>query len=242
MAKRSSVWNLKMLEVRRDILESFGLERRELRAMFYEDVMEQAFEVGRQAVVVNDPIAELAFKLDRFAENFDPYEYMDQVDDVQAHIQEIKADLAAGNTAPYREFLNTYTDENGNKRQKWETFETNSSMLIVSSLIAGGLFWVLLLRSGTLKKAAIKIFTRTITANIMATIFQIRRERRFLIASCSFILDSCSATSLATFSFSIFVPSNSLTDTSNISARRIRVSASGTDKFFSYLEIVCLTT
>lgn len=47
---------LSMLEVRRDILESFGLERRELRAMFYEDVMEQAFEVGRQAVVVNDPI------------------------------------------------------------------------------------------------------------------------------------------------------------------------------------------
>ena len=69
--------------------------------------MEQAFEIGRQAVVVNDPIAELAFKLDRFAENFDPYEYMDQVGDMQAHIQEIKADLAAGNTAPYREFLNT---------------------------------------------------------------------------------------------------------------------------------------
>ena len=43
---------LSMLEVRRDILESFGLERRELRAMFYEDVMEQAFEVGRQAVVL----------------------------------------------------------------------------------------------------------------------------------------------------------------------------------------------
>ena len=47
-------------------------------------------KVGRQAVVVKCPIAELAFKLDRFAENFDPYEYMDQVDDVQAHIQEIK--------------------------------------------------------------------------------------------------------------------------------------------------------
>ena len=26
-------------------------------------------------MVINDPIAELAFKLDRFAENFDPYEY-----------------------------------------------------------------------------------------------------------------------------------------------------------------------
>ena len=75
--------------------------------MVYEDVMEQAFEVGRQVGVVNDPVAELAFKLDRFAENFDPYEYMDQVDDAQAHIQKIKTDLAAGNTAPYREFLDT---------------------------------------------------------------------------------------------------------------------------------------
>ena len=98
---------MSMIEVRTDILESFNLAHRELRAMVYEDVMEQGFEVGRQAVVVNDPIAELAFKLDRFAENFDPYEYMDQVDDVQAHIQEIKADLAAGKTAPYREFLDT---------------------------------------------------------------------------------------------------------------------------------------
>lgn len=35
---------LSMLEVRRDILESFGLERRELRAMFYEDVMEQVLK------------------------------------------------------------------------------------------------------------------------------------------------------------------------------------------------------
>lgn len=120
---------LSMLEVRRDILESFGLERRELRAMFYEDVMEQAFEVGRQAVVVNDPIAELAFKLDRFAENFDPYEYMDQVDDVQAHIQEIKADLAAGNTAPYREFLNA----EAKKRKLQVEYEQESGTFIPPS-------------------------------------------------------------------------------------------------------------
>ena len=99
--------DMSMIEVRIDILESFNLAHRELRAMVYEDVMDQAFEVGRQAVVVDDPITELAFKLDRFAENFDPYEYRDQVEDVQAHIQEIKANLAAGNTAPYREFLDT---------------------------------------------------------------------------------------------------------------------------------------
>ena len=41
---------LSIIEVRQDILESFGLERRELRAMFYEDVMEQMFENGRLAV------------------------------------------------------------------------------------------------------------------------------------------------------------------------------------------------
>ncbi len=99
--------DMSMIEVRTDILESFNLAHRELRAMVYEDVMDQGFEVGRQAVVVDDPITELAFKLDRFAENFDPYEYRDQVEDVQAHIQEIKANLAAGNTAPYREFLDT---------------------------------------------------------------------------------------------------------------------------------------
>ena len=39
-----------MIEVRQDILESFHLAHRELRAMVYEDVMEQAFEVGRQTV------------------------------------------------------------------------------------------------------------------------------------------------------------------------------------------------
>ena len=47
--------DLTMIEARKEILESFGLERRELRAMVYEDVMEQAFEVGRQAVVVDSP-------------------------------------------------------------------------------------------------------------------------------------------------------------------------------------------
>ena len=47
--------DMSMIEVRTDILESFNLAHRELRAMVYEDVMEQAFEVGRQAVVVDAP-------------------------------------------------------------------------------------------------------------------------------------------------------------------------------------------
>ena len=45
---------LSMIEVRQDILESFRLERRELRAMFYGDVMNQMLENGRLAVDAND--------------------------------------------------------------------------------------------------------------------------------------------------------------------------------------------
>ena len=37
-----------MIEVRQDILESFHLAHRDLRAMVYEDVMEQAFEVDNK--------------------------------------------------------------------------------------------------------------------------------------------------------------------------------------------------
>ena len=97
--------DMSMIEVRQDILESFGLAHRELRAMVYEDVMDQAFEVGRQAVVVDDPIAEVAFKIDRFSESFDPYEYKDQVEDTATHVQQIQADLKNGNFEPYRTFL-----------------------------------------------------------------------------------------------------------------------------------------
>ena len=66
--------DLSMIEARKEILESFGLEHRELRAMVYEDVMEQAFEVGRQAVVVNDPIkrASVMEKLAQAAEKTAP--------------------------------------------------------------------------------------------------------------------------------------------------------------------------
>ena len=47
--------DMSMIEVRQDILESFGLAHRELRAMVYEDVMEEVFQVARQATVVDAP-------------------------------------------------------------------------------------------------------------------------------------------------------------------------------------------
>ena len=54
---------------------------------------------------MDDPIAEVAFKIDRFSEDFDPYEYKDQVEDTAAHVQQIQADLKDGNFEPYRTFL-----------------------------------------------------------------------------------------------------------------------------------------
>lgn len=41
--------DLSMIEARKEILESFGLENRELRAMIYEDVMERAFGADKEA-------------------------------------------------------------------------------------------------------------------------------------------------------------------------------------------------
>ena len=49
--------DLTMTEVRREILESFGLEQRELRALFSEDVRERAAQV-------NDPLKQAATRRD----------------------------------------------------------------------------------------------------------------------------------------------------------------------------------
>lgn len=51
-----------MLEVRADILESYALSRRDLRAAIYDDVMEEMLQRSRQAVVIEKPIKDIAEK------------------------------------------------------------------------------------------------------------------------------------------------------------------------------------
>ena len=94
-----------MIEVRTEILNSLDLGSRELKAMIYEDVMEQVFEVGKQAKVVTDPISEFAYRFDRFTKDFDPYKYKDHVEDRKVHIAQIQADIRNGELTPYRVFL-----------------------------------------------------------------------------------------------------------------------------------------
>lgn len=81
----------------------------------YEDMYNQGIRLGDGRDKAPDPMGELANKLDRFAESIDPYEYKDQVDDVEANVADIKKDLEAGNFAPYREYLDMVIDETDDK-------------------------------------------------------------------------------------------------------------------------------
>ena len=88
--------------------------------------------------------------------------------------------------------------------------------------------------SGEKVKTVARIKTRTYTAIIPPTMkaiaFQTLFARLFLIASCSLILESCSAKASGCSAVSIFEPSSWLTGTSKISASFIGNSESGTER------------
>ena len=102
--------DMTMIEVRQDILESFGLAHRDLRAAVYEEVMEMS-----ESVALPNPLLVMAGQLDSFAQDYDPYDYRDQVDNGMDVVESIRKDLAAGNTAPYREFLDSVIAESGDE-------------------------------------------------------------------------------------------------------------------------------
>lgn len=119
--------DMSMKEIRTEILEDFKLDKRDLVETDYDELMERAVELEiqnvreqTQTVDTNmdksvDPFEELANRLDRFAESLDPYEYKNQVLDVEAHVEDIRQDLAGGNFAPYLEYLDIAIEESGDK-------------------------------------------------------------------------------------------------------------------------------
>ncbi len=56
-------------------------------------------------------LMEIAVQIDRFAQDFDPYEYADQVQDQAEHIAEIVSDLENHRAAQYRIFLTDAIEE-----------------------------------------------------------------------------------------------------------------------------------
>ena len=66
---------------------------------------------------------ELARAFDAFASDFDPYGYMDAVDDPEAHVRSLKDSLMSGDAAairPVREYLKEAAEESDEYRGRAE--------------------------------------------------------------------------------------------------------------------------
>lgn len=61
-----------------------------------------------------DEAAKLAAEIDRFSNDFDPYEYKDTVDNWEVQVQNIAADIRSGNSADYKKYLGDILSESEN--------------------------------------------------------------------------------------------------------------------------------
>ena len=106
--------DLSMIEARNEILESFKLGNRELHAMVYEEVQEQAdarFIVQMAENRRNNEIGQLASDLVAFAADYDPYEFRDTVENEEELKASVAADLMIGKPDAYYGFLSQIADE-----------------------------------------------------------------------------------------------------------------------------------
>ena len=64
-------------------------------------------DIEKELVLIEqeEKITQLAHKIDDFVKEYDPYEYADQVEDREANVERIKADLKAGNTDHYQKWF-----------------------------------------------------------------------------------------------------------------------------------------
>lgn len=106
--------DLSMIEARKEILESFKLGNRELHAMVYEEVQEQAdarFLVQMAENRRNNEIGQLASDLVLFAADYAPYEFGDTVENEEELKASVAADLMIGKPDAYYGFLSQIADE-----------------------------------------------------------------------------------------------------------------------------------
>lgn len=98
--------DLSITQARDAILADFDMAHKELRAIVFDELRDNVERAEPHSVWM-----EMASLLDNFAQDFDPYEYMDQHEDGVDPVERIFADFANGNTAPYREFLESVISE-----------------------------------------------------------------------------------------------------------------------------------
>ena len=61
-----------------------------------------------------DEAAKLAAEIDRFSNDFDPYEYKDTVDNWEVQVQNIADDIRSGNSADYKKYLGDVVSQSDN--------------------------------------------------------------------------------------------------------------------------------
>ena len=61
-----------------------------------------------------DEAAKLAAEIDRFSNDFDPYEYKDTVDNWEVQVQNIADDIRSGNSAGYKKYLGDVVSQSDN--------------------------------------------------------------------------------------------------------------------------------
>ena len=107
--------DLSMIEARTEILESFDLDNRELRAMVYDDVREQAdlrFLLQMAENRRTNEIVKFSEELVDFSSDFDHYEFMDTVENPDELKASVAADLLLGKPDAYQNFLAEIIEDN----------------------------------------------------------------------------------------------------------------------------------
>ena len=75
---------------------------------------ETAIDMDAVKPVYVDEAAKLAAEIDRFSNDFDPYEYKDTVDNWEVQVQNIADDIRSGNSADYKKYLGDVVSQSDN--------------------------------------------------------------------------------------------------------------------------------
>lgn len=95
---------LSMQEARSEILKDFQLDKKDLVAVDYDEIVERAETVEQNTVLIFEA-KNIAEDLELFAAQFDPYEYKDNFNDSKEALDEIESSLLAGKTEGLKNFF-----------------------------------------------------------------------------------------------------------------------------------------
>lgn len=95
---------LSMQEARSEILKDFQLDKKDLVAVDYDEIVECAENVEQNTVLIFEA-KNIAEDLELFAAQFDPYEYKDNFNDSKEALDEIESSLLAGKTEGLKNFF-----------------------------------------------------------------------------------------------------------------------------------------